>query len=213
MVAAGGPVRARVSARRSASGSRYRPAMRRTRSAASAAGIPAAVTNSGRAEDPRTTGTAWVAVRNRDLATPMTGMPNSACACAPRPGQPGGPGRRSRRPPAGPARSDPPGPRAAAGARAGRTHPAGRALPGAPPRCVRPARARKRHRRPARLRPGRRRPEGNGRPRRRTRRRPGVRRFPCLEHARTCAGRRASGPYSGGRRHGSAASGPAGHEA
>ena len=48
MVAAGGPVRARVSARRSASGSRYRPAMRRTRSAASAAGIPAAVTNSGR---------------------------------------------------------------------------------------------------------------------------------------------------------------------
>jgi hypothetical protein len=28
------------------------------------------VTNSGRPEDPRTTGTAWVAVRNRDLATP-----------------------------------------------------------------------------------------------------------------------------------------------
>ncbi len=41
MVAAGGPGRARVSVRRSASGSRYRPAMRRTRSAASAAGIPA----------------------------------------------------------------------------------------------------------------------------------------------------------------------------
>jgi hypothetical protein len=61
----GGPVRARVSARRRASGSRYRPAMSRTRSAASVAGIPAAVTNSGRAEDPRTTGTAWVAVRNR----------------------------------------------------------------------------------------------------------------------------------------------------
>ena len=35
-------------------------------------GIPAAVTNSGRAEDPRTTGTAWVAVRNRDLA--ITGV-------------------------------------------------------------------------------------------------------------------------------------------
>jgi hypothetical protein len=52
------------------SGSRYRPAMRRTRSAASAAGIPEEVTNSGRPEDPRTTGTAWVAVRNRDLATP-----------------------------------------------------------------------------------------------------------------------------------------------
>ena len=59
--------------------------MRRTRSAASAVGIPAAVTNRGRAEDPRRTGTAWVAVRNWDLATPMTGMPNSACACAPRP--------------------------------------------------------------------------------------------------------------------------------
>jgi len=44
--------------------------MRRTRSAASTAGIPAAVTNSVRTEDPRTTGTAWVAVRNRDLATP-----------------------------------------------------------------------------------------------------------------------------------------------
>ena len=36
--------------------------MRRTRSAASAAGIPAEVTNSGRAEDPRTTDTAWDAV-------------------------------------------------------------------------------------------------------------------------------------------------------
>jgi hypothetical protein len=70
MVAAGTPVRARVSARRRASGSRYRPAMCRTRSAASAAGIPAAVTNSGRAEDPRMTGTAWVAVRNRDFGHP-----------------------------------------------------------------------------------------------------------------------------------------------
>ena len=66
MVATGGPARARVSARRKASGSRYRAAMRRTRSAASAAGIPAAVTNSGRTEDPRTTGTAWVAARNRN---------------------------------------------------------------------------------------------------------------------------------------------------
>ena len=51
--------------RRRASGSRYRPALRRTRSGARAAGIPAAVTNSGRAEDPCRTGTAWVAVRNR----------------------------------------------------------------------------------------------------------------------------------------------------
>jgi hypothetical protein len=52
--------------------------MRRIRSAASAVGIPAAVTNKGRVEDPRTTGTAWVAVRNLDLATPITGMANSA---------------------------------------------------------------------------------------------------------------------------------------
>ena len=44
--------------------------MRRTRSAASARGIPAAVTNSGRTEDPRRTGTAWVAVRNRDFGHP-----------------------------------------------------------------------------------------------------------------------------------------------
>jgi len=49
--------------------------MRRTRSAAPPAGIPAAVTNSGRTEDPRRTGTAWVAVRNLDLATPITGRP------------------------------------------------------------------------------------------------------------------------------------------
>ena len=58
----------------------------RTRFAAMAAGIPAAVTNKGRAEVPRWTGTAWVAVRNRDSATPITGMPNAACACAPREG-------------------------------------------------------------------------------------------------------------------------------
>jgi len=62
--------------------------MRRTRSAAWAAGIPAAVMNSGRMEAPRRTGTAWVVVRNWDLATPITGMPNSACTCAPRPGRP-----------------------------------------------------------------------------------------------------------------------------
>ena len=154
MVAGGGPVRARVSARRSASGSRYRPAMRRTRSAASAAGIPAEVTNSRRTEDPRRTGAAWVAVRNLDLAAPITGMPNSACTRAPRPGRPGlrGPDRRSHRPPAGPPpRSDRAGSRAAAAVRAGRTRPAGRAVPVVLPRCVRPARARRRHRRPGRL--------------------------------------------------------------
>ena len=43
------------------------------------AGHPAAVTNSGRVESsPRSTGTAWVAVRNAVLATPITGTPNSA---------------------------------------------------------------------------------------------------------------------------------------
>lgn len=36
-------------------------------------GIPAAVTYNGRAEAPRSTGTAWVAVRKADLATPITG--------------------------------------------------------------------------------------------------------------------------------------------
>ena len=41
--------------------------MRRTGSAPSARDIPAAVMNSGRAEDPRMTGTAWVAVRNLGL--------------------------------------------------------------------------------------------------------------------------------------------------
>jgi len=68
VMAAGGSVGARVSARRDASGGRCRPAMCQTRSAASAAGIPAAVTSNGRAGDPRTTGTAWGAVWNRDLA-------------------------------------------------------------------------------------------------------------------------------------------------
>ena len=47
--------------------------MCRTSSPTPASGIPATVTDSGRAEDPRRTGTAWVAVRNLDLATPITG--------------------------------------------------------------------------------------------------------------------------------------------
>ena len=83
------PVRARASVRRSASGSRNGLAICRTRAAASARGIPAAVTNSGRDELPRRTSTAWLALRNRVLATPMTGTPNAACTCAPRPGRPG----------------------------------------------------------------------------------------------------------------------------
>ena len=40
-------------------------------------GHPAAVTCNGRAEAPRSTGTAWVAVRKADLATPVTGTANS----------------------------------------------------------------------------------------------------------------------------------------
>ena len=47
-MAAGGSACVRVPARRSASGGRYRPVMCQTGSAASAAGIPAAVTNNGR---------------------------------------------------------------------------------------------------------------------------------------------------------------------
>ena len=67
-----------VWARRCASGGRFRLAMCQARSAASAAGIPAAVTDNGRIEDPGTTGTARVPVWDRDLATPVTGVPNSA---------------------------------------------------------------------------------------------------------------------------------------
>jgi hypothetical protein len=47
--------------------------------AASAAGVPAAVTNNGTTGDPRVAGTGWVAAWNRGLATPVTGMPDSAC--------------------------------------------------------------------------------------------------------------------------------------
>ncbi len=53
-------------------------------------GIPAAVTYSGRAEVPRSAGTAWVAVRKADLATPITGTANSA----PGPGAGAGPAVR-----------------------------------------------------------------------------------------------------------------------
>jgi hypothetical protein len=76
-VAAGWPTRTRVSARRSASGQPV-PGQPCAGPGPAAAGIPAAVTNSGLTEDPRRTGTAWVAVRNRDLATPITGIANSA---------------------------------------------------------------------------------------------------------------------------------------
>ena len=51
--------------------------MRRTMLAGSACGIPAAVTNSGRAELPRSTVAACVAVAEEVLAAPITGIPNS----------------------------------------------------------------------------------------------------------------------------------------
>ena len=89
------------------------------------------------------------------------------------------------------------------------TRPVGR-YPGLPSRCVRPARARRLHRRPARLPPGHRRCSGNARPRLRTHRRQGARRFPCLEDARTCASIRSC---PGRAPHRSDASGPAGLEA
>ena len=54
------------------------------------AGIPAAVTYSGRVADPRRTSIACDAARNRVLATPTTGTPSSACTRAPRPGRPSG---------------------------------------------------------------------------------------------------------------------------
>lgn len=65
-------------------------AMCRTSPAASACGILAAVTYSVRAEAPRRTAMACVAVRKADLAMPITGTPNSSRARAPRPGRPSG---------------------------------------------------------------------------------------------------------------------------
>ena len=154
------------------------------RSAASAVGIPAAVTNSGRAEDPRWTGTAWIAVRYRDLATPITGMPNSARACAPRPGRPSGsrsawPSTTSRRSPLRSARTA----QRRELAQIELARPVAEYLgqdrgalsqhvcEGGQHGCG----------------PGAAGARGSARPRRRTRRSPGVRRFPCLEDARTYA--------------------------
>jgi len=50
-----------------------RPTETARSAAASAAGIRAAVRNSGGAEGPCTTGTAWVEARNLDLAAPSLG--------------------------------------------------------------------------------------------------------------------------------------------
>jgi hypothetical protein len=56
--------------------------MWRTSLAAWACGIPAAVTNNGRADVPRSTGAACAAVAKQVLATPITTIPNSACVRA-----------------------------------------------------------------------------------------------------------------------------------
>jgi hypothetical protein len=139
MLAGGGPAPARVLGRRSAPGSRYRPAMRRTRAAASARGIPAAVTNSGRPEDPRTT-----APRGSRCGTWAWPPRSPGCRTRRAHGRPGragrrGPGRRSRRPPAGPARADRAGPRPMRRAGQGHACAAGR-----PPRILPSAEARAR---------------------------------------------------------------------
>ena len=142
------------------------------------------MTNSGRAEDPRWTGTAWIAVRYRDLATPITGMPNSARACAPRPGRPSGsrsawPSTTSRRSPLRSARTA----QRRELAQVELARPVAEYLgqdrgalsqhvcEGGQHGCG----------------PGAAGARGSARPRRRTRRTPGVRRFPCLEDARTYA--------------------------
>jgi hypothetical protein len=173
IVAAGWPIRARVPARRSASGSRYRPGVCCTQVRGVGGGHP------GRGDKQRACrGSAQDRHRVGCRTEPGLGhrdheMPNSACACAPRPGRPAGsrsayPSMTSRPSPPRSSRTA-----AAAGARAGRTRPAGRALPGVPRRYVRRAHARRRHRRPARLPPGPRRCSGTARPRRRTGRGPG----------------------------------------
>jgi hypothetical protein len=80
--------RARVSARWRASGSRYPLAMCRTRSAGFSRGIPAAVAYVGR-QRCRVAPARW---GQRCGLVPITGMPSSVCAWAPRPGRPSGSG-------------------------------------------------------------------------------------------------------------------------
>jgi hypothetical protein len=89
-----------------------------------------------------------------------------------------GPDRRTRRPPAAPARRCLPEPRAAAAVPAGRTPPAGIAALRAPPRCARPPPGKRDYRRPPRLPPGHHQSSGNARPRPRTGRERGARRRP-----------------------------------
>jgi hypothetical protein len=91
-------------------------AMRRTRSAASAPGISAAVTNSGRAEDLRTTGH-----RVGGRAEPELGHDNRDAELGVRMCTQVGPTAGGSRSPA--TRSDRPVPREAAGSRAGTTLP------------------------------------------------------------------------------------------
>jgi len=112
MLTAGGPARARVPARRSASGSRYRSAMRGTWSAVSALGLRPRWRNRAAPRIrarlaprgwPREPGLGHLGHRDAGLGVRARGRAGRQ-----------GPGRHSHRPPASPVRSGRPGPRAAA---------------------------------------------------------------------------------------------------
>ncbi len=70
-------------------GMRCGPAIWPTMRTASGTLTSAAVTNSGPADRPRHTGTACDALRNKLLATPITGTPNSPCTRGAKTGPPG----------------------------------------------------------------------------------------------------------------------------
>jgi hypothetical protein len=123
-----GSARARVSARRRALGSRWRSAMGPDQVRRVSGGHPG---RSDEQQAPRICApraTMEIAAPNQDLATPITGMLNSA-AHTREPGRPRGPDRRGCRPSAASACPDRPGPHAAAEAHVGRTRLAGRAAP------------------------------------------------------------------------------------
>jgi hypothetical protein len=169
-----------------ASGSRYRPDMCWTSSAASTAGIPAAVTNSGRAED-----RAGPAPRGLRYGTGTWPPRSPGCRTRRAQVRPGRAGRVQVGVPVDDRQAQP-AQVVQDGAQRGELAPAelvpaGRALPGVPGRYVRRAPARRRHRRPARLPGGPRRCSGTVRPRRRTGCGPGVCRCSYREDARTRA--------------------------
>ena len=153
----GGSARARVSARCRASGSRYRPVMRRTKVRGVGGGHP------GRGDEQRPgRGSALDGHRVDSGAVPGSGHADHRDAeLGARMRAQAGPAVRVKIGVAVDDQQAQPAQvgqdRAAAGARAGRTRPAGSGVPGAGPRCAQPARVR---RRPARLRPGRRRCPG-----------------------------------------------------